>query len=43
MICQCDCDCIKEDDLMTGDPMQCDDCDNGIHWNKAKKVYEKYD
>ena len=45
-VCNCDCDCRKE---MNGavDPYssldQCDDCDNGIHWDEIKKIYVNYE
>lgn len=41
--CKCDCECTKEDDNMSGDPLQCDDCDHGIHWDKSKNRYVDYE
>ena len=41
--CQCDCDCSKTDDNMSGNPLQCDDCDNGIHWDSLHKRYVNYE
>ena len=39
--CDCDCGCQKENDREEND--QCDDCDNGIHWDDNKKRYVNYD
>jgi len=41
--CNCDCGCKKEDDNMDGDPLQCDDCDHGIHWDEIKHKYVDYE
>ena len=38
--CVCDCGCSKNNDRADD---QCDDCDNGIHWDEIKKVYVRYD
>lgn len=40
--CHCDCGCDKEDPV-SGDPKQCNDCDNGIHWDVLKKKYVNYE
>lgn len=39
-ICNCDCDCSKENDRENS---QCDDCDNGIHWDEIHKIYVNYE
>jgi hypothetical protein len=41
--CECDCGCTKQDDTASGDPKQCDDCDNGIHWDGVKGRYVQYE
>lgn len=38
--CACDCGCFKENDR-AGE--QCEDCDNGIHWDEIKKIYVNYE
>ena len=40
--CNCDCGCTKRDDDMSGNPLQCDDCDNGIHWDEKNHRYVEY-
>lgn len=40
-ICQCDCDCSKVDESCQGG--QCNDCDNGIHWDSLKNQYVNYE
>ncbi len=40
--CHCDCGCTKQDDDMSGSPLQCDDCDNGTHWDEKKCTYVDY-
>lgn len=40
--CHCDCGCTKETDEIQTD-QQCDDCDNGIHWDEIKKKYVTYE
>jgi len=37
--CNCDCDCNKPNDR---EGEQCEDCDNGTHWDEIKKVYVDY-
>ena len=39
-VCICDCECSKDNDRPND---QCDDCDNGIHWDKIKKKYVNYE
>jgi hypothetical protein len=41
--CKCDCGCGKDDDNMSGDPLQCDDCDHGIHYNEKTGKYVDYE
>lgn len=38
--CECDCGCKKPNESMDG---QCDDCDNGTHYDDLNKVYVNYD
>lgn len=38
--CVCDCGCSKPDDRLDS---QCEDCDNGIHWNEVLGKYVNYD
>lgn len=38
--CDCDCGCSKEADI---EDAQCNDCDEGIHWNALHRRYEDYD
>ena len=40
MKCNCDCDCSKDNDR---EQSQCDDCDNGIHWDGIKGKYVDYE
>jgi len=39
MLCVCDCGCFKPNDR---EGEQCDDCDNGIHYDDINKVYVNY-
>lgn len=39
MKCNCDCECKKSVD----EKGQCEDCDNGIHYDHIRKVYVNYD
>jgi len=39
-LCNCDCECSKENDR---EHEQCDDCDNGIHWDGLRKRYVNYE
>ena len=39
-MCSCDCECKKESD---GVGCQCEDCDNGIHYDHIRKVYIEYE
>ena len=39
-MCSCDCECKKEADRK-GE--QCDDCDDGIHYDNIRKVYVDYE
>ncbi len=39
--CCCDCECQKDTNELEAE--QCDDCDNGIHWDKINKVYVDYE
>jgi hypothetical protein len=43
--CDCDCDCTKEmnEPRTTSMLNQCDDCDDGIHWDGLHKRYVNYD
>ena len=44
--CDCDCECSKEmkDARNPGTSLnQCDDCDNGIHWDRIRKIYVNYE
>lgn len=38
--CDCDCGCFKPNDR---ENEQCDDCDNGTHYDDINKVYVNYD
>ncbi len=38
--CNCDCECSKENDRADD---QCDDCDNGIHWDNIRKIFVNYE
>ena len=38
--CECDCGCTKDSEDQHA---QCDDCDNGIHWDENKKIYVDYE
>ena len=38
--CVCDCGCFKENDRADD---QCDDCDNGTHWDGIKHAYVNYE
>lgn len=40
MKCNCDCGCLKDNDRHDE---QCDDCDNGIHYDDINHVYVDYD
>lgn len=40
MQCNCDCDCTKENDREND---QCDDCDNGTHWDGLRNNYVVYE
>ncbi len=39
-MCSCDCECEKEADR---EWEQCDDCDNGTHYDEIRKIYVNYD
>ncbi len=39
--CNCDCECSKETNEEFVD--QCDDCDEGIHWDNIRKKYVNYE
>ena len=38
--CICDCECKKE---TNEENVQCDDCDNGIHYDNIRKIYVNYE
>ena len=38
--CGCDCGCLKENDI---EHEQCNDCDNGIHYDEIRKKYLGYE
>lgn len=38
--CVCDCECSKTTDR---ENEQCDDCDNGIHYDIIRKIYVNYE
>jgi len=39
-VCNCDCECSKENDRPDN---QCDDCDNGTHYDNIRKIYVNYE
>lgn len=42
--CNCDCECSKEtNEEFVDRDTQCDDCDNGIHWDNIRKKYVNYE
>ena len=38
--CTCDCECKK---ISEYEGEQCEDCDNGIHYDKNRNVYVNYE